>query len=144
MFSTVEDWLVRLGDHIGPWLYAILGALAFAEAGVFLGFVLPGETALLGGGFLARPGGGRLPGQQGRADPADHAGGGGRLGDRRRLGGLRGGPVLRTAAEAVLDRLPDRPRALGEGRGVPAPARRQGRVHGPRGRPAAGAGAGPG
>lgn len=61
MFHTVEEWLVRLGDHIGPWLYAILGALAFAEAGFFLGFVLPGETALLVGGFLASKGVLNLP-----------------------------------------------------------------------------------
>jgi membrane protein DedA with SNARE-associated domain len=33
--------------------YAIISALVFGEAAVFLGFVLPGETAVLLGGFLA-------------------------------------------------------------------------------------------
>jgi membrane-associated protein len=33
--------------------YAIIGALVFGEAAVFIGFVLPGETAVVLGGFLA-------------------------------------------------------------------------------------------
>ena len=33
--------------------YSIIAALVFGEAAVFLGFVLPGETAVLLGGFLA-------------------------------------------------------------------------------------------
>jgi membrane-associated protein len=33
--------------------YAIIGALVFGEAAVFIGFVLPGETAVLLGGFLS-------------------------------------------------------------------------------------------
>src|SRR4051812_21941404 len=33
--------------------YAIIAALVFGEAAVFIGFVLPGETAVLLGGFLA-------------------------------------------------------------------------------------------
>jgi membrane-associated protein len=33
--------------------YAIISALVFGEAAVFIGFVLPGETAVLLGGFLA-------------------------------------------------------------------------------------------
>lgn len=36
-----------------PAAYAIIGALVFAEAAVFIGFVLPGETAVVLGGFLA-------------------------------------------------------------------------------------------
>jgi len=35
---------------------AIVGALVFGEAAVFLGFVFPGETAVLLGGFLASTG----------------------------------------------------------------------------------------
>jgi membrane protein DedA with SNARE-associated domain len=33
--------------------YALIAALVFGEAAVFIGFVLPGETAVLLGGFLA-------------------------------------------------------------------------------------------
>lgn len=33
--------------------YLIIGALVFGEAAVFIGFVLPGETAVVLGGFLA-------------------------------------------------------------------------------------------
>ncbi len=33
--------------------YAIIAALVFGEAAVFIGFVLPGETAVVLGGFLA-------------------------------------------------------------------------------------------
>ncbi|MCW2602062.1 MAG: hypothetical protein JWN61_197 [Pseudonocardiales bacterium] len=33
--------------------YALIGSLAFAEAAVFAGFVLPGETAVILGGVLA-------------------------------------------------------------------------------------------
>lgn len=36
--------------------YSIIAALVFGEAAVFLGFVLPGETAVLLGGFLASTG----------------------------------------------------------------------------------------
>ena len=36
--------------------YAIIAAMVFGEAAVFLGFVVPGETAVLLGGFLASQG----------------------------------------------------------------------------------------
>ena len=36
--------------------YAIIGLLVFGEAAVFIGFVFPGETAVLLGGFLASQG----------------------------------------------------------------------------------------
>ena len=36
--------------------YALIAALVFGEAAVFIGFVLPGETAVLLGGFLASGG----------------------------------------------------------------------------------------
>jgi membrane-associated protein len=45
-----------------PWLaYTIVGLLALAEAAVFLGFVLPGETAVVIGGVLASQGRLSLP-----------------------------------------------------------------------------------
>ena len=36
--------------------YAIIGLLAFGESAIFVGFVVPGETAVLLGGFLANRG----------------------------------------------------------------------------------------
>lgn len=49
--ENASTWLV---DHNwGPWLFALLLFVAFAEAAFFLGFVLPGETALVIGGALA-------------------------------------------------------------------------------------------
>lgn len=52
----MTELLQQLGEHGGWWLYALLGGLAFAEAAFLLGVVLPGETALLVGGFLAHEG----------------------------------------------------------------------------------------
>ena len=49
----MTDLLQRLGDHVGQWLYLIAGGLAFGEAAVLLGMVLPGETALLVAGYFA-------------------------------------------------------------------------------------------
>jgi membrane protein DedA with SNARE-associated domain len=40
----------------GPVAYTLIGALVFAEAALFVGFVLPGETAVLLGGVLAASG----------------------------------------------------------------------------------------
>ena len=43
--------------QVPAWaVLSIIGALVFGEAAVFLGFVLPGETAVLLGGFLASTG----------------------------------------------------------------------------------------
>ncbi|MGB9377537.1 MAG: DedA family protein [Mycobacteriales bacterium] len=50
-----------LANSSGWWLYVVLGALAFGEAAIFLGVVLPGETALLVGGFLCHQGTLSLP-----------------------------------------------------------------------------------
>ena len=44
-------WLVE--HNLQAPLFALLLFLAFAEAALFLGFVLPGETALIVGGMLA-------------------------------------------------------------------------------------------
>jgi membrane-associated protein len=41
-----------LGLH-GSVIYAVVGALVFAEAALFFGFVFPGETAIVIGGVLA-------------------------------------------------------------------------------------------
>ena len=41
-----------IGDAVGQWLYLIAGGLAFAEAALLVGMVLPGETALLVAGVF--------------------------------------------------------------------------------------------
>jgi membrane-associated protein len=48
--SLIVDPLLNL--HGAP-AYAVVGALTFAEAAIFTGFVLPGETAVILGGVLA-------------------------------------------------------------------------------------------
>jgi membrane-associated protein len=50
LVSTVVDPILNL--H-GPPVYALVGALVFSEAALFVGFVLPGESAALLGGVLA-------------------------------------------------------------------------------------------
>jgi membrane protein DedA with SNARE-associated domain len=47
-----EHVLRTIGDSVGLWLYAIAGGLAFAEAAILVGMVLPGETALLVAGVF--------------------------------------------------------------------------------------------
>ena len=51
--SGLVDQLLHLS---GPVAYAVIAALVFAEAALFVGFVLPGETAVLLGGVLASTG----------------------------------------------------------------------------------------
>lgn len=46
----------HIGDAVGVWLYPIAGGLAFAEAAIMVGFVLPGEIALLVAGYFCRYG----------------------------------------------------------------------------------------
>ena len=50
MLASITSWLQHF--H-GPVAYIVCGALVFGEAAVLLGFVIPGETAALIGGFLA-------------------------------------------------------------------------------------------
>ena len=50
MLASIGSWIQHF--H-GPVAYIVCGALVFGEAGVLLGFVIPGETAALIGGFLA-------------------------------------------------------------------------------------------
>lgn len=51
--GRVLEFLRGVGEHVGGWLYVIAGFLAFAEAAVMVGVVLPGEAALLVAGFAA-------------------------------------------------------------------------------------------
>jgi membrane protein DedA with SNARE-associated domain len=50
------QFLQRVGEQVGGWLYLIAGFLAFAEAALMIGVVLPGETALLVAGLAAHQG----------------------------------------------------------------------------------------
>jgi membrane-associated protein len=50
IISSIVDEILKL--H-GLAAYSLVGGLAFAEAALFVGFVLPGETAVLLGGVLA-------------------------------------------------------------------------------------------
>jgi membrane protein DedA with SNARE-associated domain len=52
----VTEFLLHVGEQVGPWLYVIAAVLAFAEAAVLLGMVLPGETALLVAGYFCHEG----------------------------------------------------------------------------------------
>ena len=50
LVGSVVDQILKL--H-GLSAYALVGGFAFAEAALFVGFVLPGETAVILGGVLA-------------------------------------------------------------------------------------------
>ena len=51
----LENLIRSIGAAVGVWMYVIAGVLVFAEASIFVGFVLPGETALLVAGVFTRP-----------------------------------------------------------------------------------------
>jgi undecaprenyl-diphosphatase len=53
---NVEDTLLKVGKALGPWTYLLVGAMAFLETGAFVGFIAPGETAVLVGGVVAGQG----------------------------------------------------------------------------------------
>lgn len=55
-----EHVLRSIGDSVGLWLYVIAGGLAFAEASILVGMVLPGETALLVAGVFCNSSYGEL------------------------------------------------------------------------------------
>lgn len=59
MIAVVGGLLDRVADLASPWGYVLVGLLALLEASAMIGLVVPGEAALLVGGFLA---------SQGRAD----------------------------------------------------------------------------
>src|SRR3712207_7673994 len=48
-----EHLLQDAGQALGKWTYLAVGVLAFLETGAFLGFVAPGETAVIVGGLGA-------------------------------------------------------------------------------------------
>ena len=51
-----ENLLEDAGQALGKWTYLVVGALAFLETGAFLGFIAPGETAVIVGGLVAGQG----------------------------------------------------------------------------------------
>lgn len=55
--EDITNWLVHV--HGAP-AYAVIGALVFSEAALFVGFFIPGETAVVVGGVLASVGSVRL------------------------------------------------------------------------------------
>lgn len=57
----MTELLRRIGDSVGVWLYVIAGGLAFAEASILVGMVLPGEAALLVAGYFCAQGPLSLP-----------------------------------------------------------------------------------
>src|SRR4051795_145208 len=51
-----EKLLEDAGQALGSWTYLVVGLLAFLETGAFLGFIAPGETAVIVGGLVAGQG----------------------------------------------------------------------------------------
>jgi membrane protein DedA with SNARE-associated domain/membrane-associated phospholipid phosphatase len=53
---NLEKLLEDAGQALGKWTYVLVGALAYLETGAFVGFVAPGETAVIVGGLVAGQG----------------------------------------------------------------------------------------
>jgi membrane protein DedA with SNARE-associated domain/membrane-associated phospholipid phosphatase len=53
---NLENLIENAGEALGKWTYLLVGALAYLETGAFVGFVAPGETAVLVGGLVAGQG----------------------------------------------------------------------------------------
>jgi undecaprenyl-diphosphatase len=51
-----EHLLEDAGQMLGKWTYLAVGLMAFLETGAFLGFIAPGETAVIVGGLVAGQG----------------------------------------------------------------------------------------
>jgi undecaprenyl-diphosphatase len=58
---NLEKLIEDAGTALGAWTYLLVGGLAFAETGAFLGFIAPGETAVIVGGLVAGQGKISLP-----------------------------------------------------------------------------------
>jgi undecaprenyl-diphosphatase len=57
----IERLLLEAGMALGAWSYLLVGALTFLETAALLGFVAPGEAAVLVGGVVAGQGRISLP-----------------------------------------------------------------------------------
>jgi membrane protein DedA with SNARE-associated domain len=53
---NLEKLLEDAGETLGKWTYLLVGALAYLETGAFVGFIAPGETAVIVGGLVAGQG----------------------------------------------------------------------------------------
>jgi undecaprenyl-diphosphatase len=53
---NLEKVIENAGEVLGTWTYLLVGGLAYLETGAFVGFVAPGETAVLVGGLVAGQG----------------------------------------------------------------------------------------
>jgi undecaprenyl-diphosphatase len=52
----LQGLLEDISNTLGAWTYLLVGVFAFAETGVFVGMVVPGETLMLLGGAVAGQG----------------------------------------------------------------------------------------
>jgi membrane protein DedA with SNARE-associated domain len=50
------EWLQKIGENVGAWLYLIAALAAFGEAAILIGVVLPGEASLLVAGYFCHEG----------------------------------------------------------------------------------------
>src|SRR5829696_7667210 len=55
-FPDLDKLLRDVGETLGVWTYLLVGVLCFLESGAFVGLVIPGETAIVVGGFVAGQG----------------------------------------------------------------------------------------
>jgi undecaprenyl-diphosphatase len=51
-----EELIIDVAEGLGAWTYLLVGTMAFAETGAFLGFVAPGEITVIVGGVIAGQG----------------------------------------------------------------------------------------
>src|SRR5919198_1279888 len=54
--AVLENLIQDIGNAIGQWAYLLVAVLALAETAAFLGFIAPGEFAVIFGGVLAGEG----------------------------------------------------------------------------------------
>ncbi|HEX5146145.1 MAG TPA: DedA family protein, partial [Conexibacter sp.] len=50
---NLDKLLEDVGSTLGGWTYLLVGVLCFLESGAFVGLLIPGETAIVVGGFVA-------------------------------------------------------------------------------------------
>ncbi|HZV75553.1 MAG TPA: VTT domain-containing protein [Conexibacter sp.] len=53
---NLDELLKNVGSTLGAWTYLLVGVLCFLESGAFVGLLIPGETAIVVGGFVAGQG----------------------------------------------------------------------------------------
>lgn len=53
---NLDKLLTDVGSTLGGWTYLLVGVLCFLESGAFVGLLVPGETAIVVGGFVAGQG----------------------------------------------------------------------------------------